>query len=748
MKHDSLIKHVTGASDFIDDIREQENCAHAALVLSQAAHANFRFLNLEDIKARSDVLAILTAEDIPEGFDISAVHAGDEYVFAKNKTEYHGQALAAIIATTRESARKIAHEVQVEYEEIQPIITIEDAIAQGGARVCEPMKLSRGHRVGSSDFTLSGNYYIGGQEHFYLEGHIAYVAPIEDEFLVYSSTQNPTEVQDLVAKALNIPAHRVNVEVRRLGGGFGGKETQPASLAVICALAARHLSRPVKLRLDRDDDMVFSGKRHDFLWKHQVEFTKDGLIESVQATGYARCGYAADLSASVTDRALFHADNCYYYPHVELSSEPLKTHTVSNTAFRGFGGPQGVYLAERIIEDIAAQIEADPLDIRLKNLYGKRGNLTPYHQEVKDNIAEKLMLELARDCDYRARRAEILRENKDNARLKKGIALTPVKFGISFTATWLNQAGGIVNIYKDGSVQVNHGGIEMGQGLNAKMRDIVAHYFGISPDLILVTPTNTSKIPNSSATAASSGSDLNGKAIEDAALQILKRLRGHFGEETRFENGVLYTPQGQIPWKEAIYQAYMARISLFASGFYRTPDIHWDREKGRGEPFYYFAYGAACSEVVVDRLNGKYEIVRADILHDVGHSLNAEIDIGQIEGGFIQSIGWLTTEELVWDKSGALKTHAPSTYKIPLASDIPREFHTKIVDWSENYRPTIRRSKAVGEPPFCLGFSVFLAIEQAVRAVGDMKDATRLNAPATPEAVMMAMDKRDGGMRF
>ena len=569
------------------------------------------------------------------------------------------------------------------------------------------------------------------------------------EMLVWSSTQHPSEVQHMVAHCLGLSAHDVEVKVRRMGGGFGGKETQGNQFAVIAALLARKHRCAVKIRLDRDDDMEATGKRHDFHVSYDVGFDETGRIEALDMVYAARCGFSSDLSGPVTDRALFHADNCYFIPDVRLRSEPRRTNTVSNTAFRGFGGPQGMVGGERVIEEIAYALGLDPLDVRKRNFYGiKDRNVTPYHQIVQDNIIGKIVNQLEKSADYQKRRKTILKFNKRSPVIKKGIALTPVKFGISFTATWYNQAGALVHVYNDGSISLNHGGTEMGQGLHTKVAQVVADTFQVDLARVRITATTTAKVPNTSATAASSGTDLNAAAAQDAAAQIKGRLIAFAAEKwgvdrrvVRFADNMVHVGNESYSFADFVKQAYMARIHLSAAGFYKTPDIHWDRASGSGNPFYYYAYGAACSEVSIDTFTGEYQIDRTDILHDVGRSLNPALDIGQIEGGFIQGMGWLTTEELWWDDKGRLRTHAPSTYKIPLASDRPRVFNTALASWSQNRKPAIRRSKAVGEPPFMLAISVLEALSMAVASVADYRHCPRLDAPATPERVLMAVER-------
>jgi xanthine dehydrogenase large subunit len=757
--HESGHKHVCGSAEYIDDIAEPSGCLHACLGLSERAHAEIVSVNFDSVRTSPGVIGVLSAADITGHNDVSPVGRNDDPVFADGKVEFYGQPIFAVIAQTRAAARHAARKVVIEYRDLPFVTDIAGALQAGYPLVVDPLKLERGDvetGFANSDQILSGQMRIGGQDHFYLEGQIAMAVPGEDdEVLVYSSTQHPSEVQHMVAHVLGIASNAVTVVVRRMGGGFGGKETQSNLFAAVAALAAKKFKRAVKLRPDRDDDMIATGKRHDFLVTYKVGFNTDGVIEAVDAVYAARCGFSADLSGPVTDRALFHADNCYFYPNVRLQSQPLKTNTVSNTAYRGFGGPQGMAGCERMIEEVAYALGKDPLEIRKANFYGGSGrDITPYHQTVEDNIIGRIVEELEATADYAERRKAIIELNRTSRIIKRGIALTPVKFGISFTATWYNQAGALVHVYTDGSVQVNHGGTEMGQGLHTKIAQIVADVFQIGFSLIKLTATNTSKVPNTSATAASSGSDLNGMAAADAALQIRARLV-EFACETYglndpssvvFEQGRVRVGERSFPFPDFIRQAYMARVQLSAAGFYKTPKIHWDRAAGKGRPFYYFAYGAAVTEVSVDTLTGEYQVDQTDILHDAGKSLNPAIDLGQIEGGFVQGMGWLTTEELWWDEKGMLRTHAPSTYKIPLASDRPRRFNVKLADWSVNKEETIRRSKAVGEPPFMLALSVLEALSMAVASVADYKVCPRLDTPATPERILMAVERMRKGV--
>ena len=750
--HDSGHKHVAGEAVYIDDMPAPAGLLHGCLGLSERAHAGIISLDLTAVTAAPGVVLVLGAEDIPGVNDISPVGKHDEPVFADKEVRFHGQPLFCVIAETRDVARRAARFAKVVYEDRPHAPDVAAARGQKMDFVTEPLTLARGDAkaaITAAPRRLRGSMTIGGQDHFYLEGQIALAIPGEDrDVTVYSSTQHPSEVQHMVAHVLGVPNHCVTVEVRRMGGGFGGKETQGNLFAAAAALGAKRTGRAVKIRPDRDDDMVATGKRHDFLVDYEVGFDEAGKILGVDAVYAARCGFSADLSGPVTDRALFHADNCYFYPAVRLRSEPWRTHTVSNTAFRGFGGPQGMVGAERIIEEIAFATGRDPLEIRKVNLYGGAGaDVTPYHQRVEDNIAAHIISELERTSDYHARRAKIRAANAKGGVLRRGMALTPVKFGISFTATWYNQAGALVHIYNDGSVHLNHGGTEMGQGLNVKVAQVVAEAFQLDLDMVKITATTTGKVPNTSATAASSGSDLNGMAALNACEAIKARLVAFAAEKWSVPpDAVIFLPRRvrvgnqEIAWADFIRAAYMARVQLSHAGFYKTPDIHWDRAAGKGRPFYYFAYGAAASEVVIDTLTGEYKVERVDILHDAGASLNPAIDIGQIEGGFIQGMGWLTTEELWWDDKGRLRTHAPSTYKIPVASDRPKIMNIALVKDIPNREPTVHRSKAVGEPPLMLAISVLHALSDAVASVADYKICPRLDAPATPERVLFAVE--------
>jgi xanthine dehydrogenase large subunit len=745
--HDSAIKHVTGRAIYVDDMIEPTGLLHVYFGASQCAHGRIRRLGLDRVSEHPGVVAVLTAADIPGLNDISPMHTLDEELIASETVEFHGQVLFAVAAEDRDTARRAARLAEVEIEELPAILDIEAAMA-AEAWVSDPHEMQRGDAtaaIEAAPLRLRGEIRTGGQDHFYLEGQAAMSVPGEDgDMLVYSSSQHPAEVQHLVAQALGKPDNAVTVEVRRMGGAFGGKETQAAQWAMLTALVAHHTGRPAKIRLDRDDDMISTGKRHDFRIRYEVGFDGEGRIEGIDLELAALCGCSADLSGPINDRAMFHSDNAYFLPNVRIRSWRCRTNTVSNTAFRGFGGPQGMMGIERVIDAIAAELGRDPLEIRKLNLYGGAGrDLTPYWMTVEDNVLPELLAELEVEADYPARRAAIAAWNAQSPVLKRGIALTPVKFGISFTTTFLNQAGALVHVYKDGSIHLNHGGTEMGQGLFIKVAQVVADAFGLGLDRVKITATNTGKVPNTSPTAASSGSDMNAMAALNACHRIRRRLAefareryGDDGKPLRYAAGMVEVAGQRIPFGEFVMQAYLARVSLSATGFYKTPKIHYDRATARGRPFLYFAYGAGVCEVEVDTLTGEYRLRAVDLLHEVGKSLNPAIDMGQIEGGFVQGMGWLTTEELWWDERGALRTHAPSTYKIPVCSDLPAHFNAKIWERGDNREPTIYRSKAVGEPPLMLAIAVHSAIGQAIASLAPNGRLPALDAPATPERVL------------
>jgi len=746
--HDSADKHVRGTARYVDDLPEPRDLLHAQIGWSTRAHARILKLDLDAVAAAPGVVAVLAARDLTASNDIGPVLPGDP-VFADGLVEYYGQSVFAVAAESVGEARRAAKLAAIEYRDLPAVLMIEQALANE-SYVLPTKVLRRGDSasaLAAAPHRLKGHFAVGGQDHFYLEGQVAMAVPGEDgDMLIHSSTQHPTEVQHLVAKVLGVPDHAVVTEVRRMGGGFGGKETQAAIVACVAALLARRTGRPVKLRLDRDDDMILTGKRHDFLIDYDVGFAADGRITGVEFTLASRCGMSPDLSGSINDRAMFHADNCYFLEHVTIISHRCKTHTVSNTAFRGFGGPQGMMAIEYVMDEIARHLGLDPLAVRRRNFYGlTERNVTPYGMVLEDNIIPALVEELAASSDYAARRAAVDAFNRTSPWLKKGLALTPVKFGISFTAKHLNQAGALVHVYTDGSIQLNHGGTEMGQGLFVKVAQVVAEELGVALDRVRITATSTAKVPNTSPTAASSGADLNGKAAQAAARTIRDRLAAvaaaRFGvaaDAIHFRDGRVSGGGQDIGFVELVKAAYMERVQLSATGFYRTPRLDWDEKTHQGRPFFYFAYGAAVSEVAIDVLTGESKVLRVDILHDCGRSLNPAIDLGQIEGGFVQGMGWLTTEELAWDAAGRLATHAPSTYKIPACADVPRDFRVALYR-DDNREDAIYRSKAVGEPPLMLGISVFHALKDAVAAAAPGA-APRFDAPATPERILMAIE--------
>ena len=754
LPHESANLHVSGEARYTDDIPELHGTLHAALGLSRHAHARIAALDLARVRAMPGVVAVFTAADIPGENNCGPV-LHDDPVLARDEVQYLGQPVFAVIATSHELARRAAalaaSDNVVRYEPLEAVLSVADAKARQ-QYVLPPLHLTRGKpaaRIAAAPHRIAGTFAVGGQEQFYLEGQVAYALPEEqDGMLVYSSTQHPSEMQQLIAHLLGWPTHRVMCECRRMGGGFGGKESQSALFACVTALAAHKLRRPVKLRADRDDDFLITGKRHDALYEYEAGYDDEGRLLGARVEIALRAGYSADLSGAVATRAVCHVDNAYYLPDVEIVALCCKTNTQSNTAFRGFGGPQGALVMEVMLDSIAKALGRDPLDVRRANYYGiGERDITPYGQRVADNVLVPLTDQLLASSRYAARRAALAAFNRESPVLKRGIAFTPVKFGISFNVPHLNQAGALVHVYRDGSVLVNHGGTEMGQGLNTKVAQVVAGVLGLPLAQVRVSATDTSKVANTSATAASTGSDLNGKAAEDAALAIRARLAELAAAEyhctpaaVTFEDGKVHAHGKAIAFTDFVEFAYLKRVQLWSDGFYATPKVHWDAQTLTGHPFYYFAYGAAVSEVVVDTLTGEWKLVRADLLHDAGQSINPAIDIGQVEGGFIQGMGWLTSEELWWNRDGKLMTHAPSTYKIPAISDTPAAFHVRLYR-NENAEPTVFRSKAVGEPPLLLPFSVFLAIRDAVgAAVPDAREAAPLAAPATPEAILDALD--------
>ena len=758
LPHESAVAQVTGNATYVDDIPTLQGTLHAAPILSPVAHGRLRGVDTSAALALPGVRDVVLAADIP-GDPILAAFAHDEPIFASDTVQHVGQVIGLVVADDVMTARHAARLVQPDIEPLPAVLCPREAHARQ-SYVLPPVHVQRGDAAGmlkQAPHTLSGSFEVGGQEHFYLEGQIAYAVPQEQrQWIIYSSTQHPGEVQHWVAHALGLSNHHVRVECRRMGGGFGGKETQAGHLAVWAALAARKTGRPVKLRLDRDDDFLITGKRHPFAYDYTVGFDGQGRLLALDLTLLVNCGFSADLSGPVADRAVFHSDNAYFLEHVAIHSYRCKTHLQSFTAFRGFGGPQGVIAIETILGDVARHLGLDPLTVRLRNLYSSapatpgltptgRRDTTHYQMPVEDNILEPLIQRLAETSRYPQRRQEIAAWNVDSPVIKRGLALTPVKFGISFTATLFNQAGALVHVYTDGSVMVNHGGTEMGQGLHTKVAQVVADELGVPFERVMVTASDTARVPNASATAASSGTDLNGRAAQFAARNVRQNLAafvcgldGCGAGEVLFRGGQVITPKATRSFSEVVGMAYANRIQLWSDGFYRTPKIHYDKTTLTGRPFYYFAYGAACAEVAIDTLTGETRVLAVDILHDVGHSINPAIDVGQIEGGFVQGMGWLTTEELVWNANGRLATHAPSTYKIPATGDVPARL--KVDLWPEpNREDNVFGSKAVGEPPFMLAISVWEAIRDAVaQARGDGKPV-RLDAPATPERVLRAL---------
>ena len=747
LAHDSAHLHVSGTAAYTDDLPEPRDLLHLAVGMSPIAHGKLRGVNLERVRTSAGVVDVCTAADIPGENNYGSI-IKDDPVFAEGLLQYVGQPVFAVAAESVDSARKAARRAEFDYEELTPILDPLTAV-EARSFVLPSETLIRGDpdaALDSAPQRLRRRVFLGGQDQFYLEGHIAMALPQEDGgLLVYSSTQHPDEVQRMISHVTKREAKDIVVICRRMGGAFGGKESQAALIAIIAAVAADKTGRPSKLRLDRDDDMIMTGKRHDFVIDYDVGFDDTGRILGIDFEFAARCGMSADLSGPVNDRAMFHCDNAYFLENVRIVSHRCKTNTVSNTAFRGFGGPQGMFAIEYVIDDIARQLGLDPLDVRRRNFYGKdERNTTQYRQVVEDNILDELFDRLLESSDYQARRAAIREFNAGSRVLRKGIAITPVKFGISFTSTLLNQAGALVHVYRDGTVQLNHGGTEMGQGLYIKVAQVVADELGIALSKVRTTAADTSKVPNASATAASSGSDMNGKAAQKAAAKIRKRLTAFAARqyavseaEVDFRGGKVYVAERIIEFERLVQAAWAERISLSATGFYRTPKINYDRSTFSGRPFYYFAYGAAVTEVVIDTLTGESRVLRVDILHDCGDSLNPAIDLGQVEGGYVQGVGWLTSEELWWNERGELGTHAPSTYKIPTCSDLAPDFRVELLSGSANREKTIYRSKAVGEPPLMLALSAFHAIRDAV--AGDDTDRPDLQAPATPENILRAL---------
>src|SRR5499426_737589 len=751
VRHDSAIGHVTGAAHYLDDVPTVPETLEAALVLSPHAHARIRHIDLSRALAAPGVVIAVTAADIPGKNDIAPIRH-DEPALAAGVVEYEGQPVAAIAAATLDEARAAAKLVAIEYEPLPAVLSVEEAMACESF-VAPPQTMVRGEvepALAGAPLRLAGELRCGGQDHFYLEGQIALAIPGESSDIhVWSSTQHPTEVQHGVAHLLGLPFNAVTVEVRRMGGAFGGKESQATIIAGIAAVLAWKARRPVKLRLPRDDDMRATGKRHPFLIRYDVGFDGEGHILALDLTLAANGGSVADHTPAVLTRALCHADNCYFLPNIRFRGLPCKTNTVSNTAFRGYGGPQGMLAIETIVELVARKLGLSVETVRKRNFYGiGRNDVTPYGMTVEDNIIERVVDELDRAVDLAAWRRDIVNFNALSPVVKKGLATMPVKFGISFNRPALNQAGALVHVYTDGSVVLNHGGTEMGQGLFIKVAQVVAEVFAIDVDHIRVSATSTAKVPNTSPTAASSGSDLNGMAALNACREIKTRMTevaaDHFGvpaDEIVFDSNRIYAGNRSLSFAELAALSWEKRVSLSATGFYRTPEIHWDFATNTGRPFYYFVYGAAAAEVAIDTLTGESRVLRAELVQDCGRSLNPAIDLGQIEGAFVQGMGWLTTEELWWDAEGRLRTHGPSTYKIPASRDVPPIFNARLLEDAPNRAATIFRSKAIGEPPLMLAISVWLAIRDAIASLADHRLAPRLDSPATPERVLAAIEE-------
>ncbi len=752
--HESGIKHVTGRARYIDDLPAPHGTLHAMVGLSEVAHGRVTRLDLGAVREMPGVIDVITAQHIPGHRDIGPVFPGDS-MFADEEVSYVGQPLFAVAATSYLEARRAVKAAVVEIEPLPP--RFDPVAAADAGEFVRPTHVQMSgdwqQALERAPHVLEAEQFVGGQEHFYLEGQACLVVPGEDEGVtVYTSNQHPSETQKLVAEVLDIPFHAVTVENRRMGGGFGGKETQAAPWACMAALLARRTGRAIRLRLPRADDTRATGKRHPFHNRYRLGFDDDGVIVGGDITLIGDCGHSPDLSEAVVDRAMFHADNAYSLGAARVTGHRARTHTASNTAFRGFGGPQGMMIVERAMDDIACHVGEDPLTVRKRNLYRSGRDTTHYGQHVDQHpLMVEIIERLERSSDYWQRREEIREFNRHSAVIKRGLALTPVKFGISFTAKHLNQAGALLHVYTDGSVMINHGGTEMGQGLHTKVCQVVARELGIDFDSVRISATRTDKVPNTSPTAASSGADLNGMAARDAATQIRQRLLDFAAEHyqldregLRLENGQLVSDIGavtpDVSWGELIQTAYLGRVSLSATGFYSTPLIHYDRDSGQGRPFYYFAYGASVSEVSVDTLSGEYRVERVDILHDVGDSLNPAIDLGQVEGGFIQGMGWLTSEELKWNDAGRLLTDGPATYKIPTFGDLPPIFNVELLEGHPNSQASLYRSKAVGEPPFMLGISVWSALRDALSSLADYRVSPPLDTPATPERVLMAAE--------
>ena len=756
--HDSARKHVSGLADYTDDINEPHGTLHGAVGWSKQAHALIKKIDLSEVWKSEGVITVITTSDIPGRNDVGPVFNGDP-IFPSKKVEFYGQPLFAVAATSTELARKAVLKAKIVYKILKPIITIKEALKKKNF-VLKGKKIQRGNPTNAilkSKNFLKGNFTTGSQEHFYLEGQVAFVIPKEDkDLLVYSSTQHPSETQQIISKMLNQKSNSVTVLVRRIGGGFGGKETNFLTSS-ICALLASKTNKPVKLRLDRDDDIIMTGKRHDFYSDFEVGFNDVGVIEGLKIKLASRCGMSADLSGAINERALLHIDNAYYLSNVQVQNYLCKTNTVSSTAFRGFGGNQGMMAIENIIDNISRYIKKDPAEVRKNNFYKKNSkNITHYGMKIEDNVIQEIFNKLIKKSNYKKRYSKIKKFNLNNRYLKKGIAITPVKFGISFTTIHLNQAGALVHIYTDGSVYLNHGGIEMGQGTNTKIAQLVSNAFGLSYDKVKISSTNTSKVPNTSASAASSTTDLNGAAALNAVSKIKENLEKFIKKKYKikniknvvYKNGLIKFNNKSFKFNSIIQEAYLNRISLSSSGFYSTPKIHFNKKMFSGRPFLYFCYGASVTEVTIDTLTGENIIDRVDILQDAGKAINPALELGQIEGGFVQGQGWLTMEEVNWKPNGQITTISPSTYKIPASSDIPKIFNVEIFKQGKNKENVVNKSKTTGEPPLMLAMSVFYAIKDAVASAGEYKVIPKLDAPATPEKILMSLNELKNRIRY
>jgi len=746
--HESGSKHVSGYANYIDDIVEPKGTLYGAIGYSKKAYAIIKKLDLREVWKSEGVVSVVTSADIPGRNDVGAVHDGDP-IFT-NKVEYYGQPLFAVAATSTELARKAILKARVTYKTLKPVIDIREALRKK-LFVLKGKKIKRGNpskKISKAKNYLKNSFTLGSQEHFYLEGQIAFVIPQEDnDFKVFSSTQHPSETQQIIAKMLDQKNNTINVEVRRIGGGFGGKETQSFIFAAICTLLSKKTKFPVKLRMDRDDDIIITGKRHDFIADYEIGFNHQGIIEGVKIKLASRCGISPDLSGAINSRALLHIDNAYYLSDISVENYLCKTNTSSSTAFRGFGGNQGMMIIENVVDNVARYLKKDPAEIRKINFYKKnKKNVTHYGMKIEDNVINEIFIKLIKSSNYKNRRLNIKKFNLKSRYLKKGLAITPVKFGISFTTTHLNQAGALVHIYHtDSSIHVSTGAIEMGQGTYTKIAQLVANEFGLPFNKIKVSSTRTDKVPNTSASAASSTTDLNGAAAINAVNKIKQNLSLFVKKKYKLKIDKVIYKNSMVKFKGKIFsfsslikEAYLNRVSLSSSGFYSTPKIHFNNKTFLGRPFLYFAYGAAISEVLIDTLTGENKTLRVDILHDQGRAINPAIEKGQIEGGFVQGAGWLTMEEVKWKSNGQLTTHSPSTYKIPAVNDMPEKFNVKIFK-NLNRENVVNKSKTTGEPPLMLAMSVFFAIKDAISSVGNYKIIPQLDAPATPEAILLSI---------